>query len=120
MDTETVRCAGVVRASGRRWIGGRKPCSNSGTLEHEGRLWCKTHHPSTCEAKRKARDAKWERKWVAEKREYAQKSRDAADIVKFRALARRAAELGERREIADNLNADQILDDLAALHPEAP
>lgn len=118
MDTEVVKCAGVVRASGRRWIGGRKPCSNPGTLEHEGRLWCKQHHPPAVNAKQKAKDAAWNAKWDAEKREREQKARDAADIPKFRALAKRAAELGQRVELADNLNADQILDELAAMHKE--
>lgn len=119
MDTETVRCAGVVRASGRRWIGGRKPCSNSGTLEHEGRLWCKTHHPSAVDAKRKAKYAKWDAKWDAENREREQKARDAADILKFRALAKRAADItsSERTVVEQAL---EIARDLAAMHQEAP
>lgn len=41
-----------------------------------------------------------------------------AELEKFRALAKRAAELGQRVELADNLNADQILDELAAMHQE--
>lgn len=55
-------------------------------------------------------------KWCAKNHQ----QQDAADIPKFRALAKRAAELGERREIADTMNADQILDELAAMHKETP
>lgn len=39
-------------------------------------------------------------------------------LAEFEELAKRAAELGQRVELADNLNADQILDELAAMHKE--
>ena len=51
------------------------PCGKNATLEHEGKWYCKTHHPPTVAAKDAARDAKWraesaarDKKWKDEQR----------------------------------------------------
>lgn len=86
-------------------------CRRKGILEHQGRLWCKQHHPPTYDAKRRAKQAKWE----ALDREIEQKARDAEDIPKFRALAKRAAELVARLE-EDGVSTFGVVHDLAAMH----
>jgi len=54
---------------GRVWDGYRfYLCGKKAKHEHEGGWYCKTHHPPTVQAKRKARDERWEKKW-AERRE---------------------------------------------------
>ncbi len=40
-------------------------CGRGARYEHEGRWYCKTHHPPTIEAKNKARLEKWKCKWAA-------------------------------------------------------
>ena len=36
-----------------------RPCDRAGSYEHEGRWYCKPHHPPTEQAKRDARDKKF-------------------------------------------------------------
>ena len=36
------------------------PCGKTARYEHEGRWYCKRHHPPTVQAKLDARDKKWE------------------------------------------------------------
>lgn len=47
---EKPRCAGTVWNE-THWP---KPCTRKGVLEHDGKHYCKTHHPPTMEARRKA------------------------------------------------------------------
>ena len=54
MAEEKKQCAGVDRV-GETWNKYNKPCGNAGTLEHEGRWWCKRHHPPSIEARHNAR-----------------------------------------------------------------
>lgn len=51
------RCAGRTYDNISRLFGG---CQRNGSLEHDGKMWCKTHHPPTVEAKTKALHAKWD------------------------------------------------------------
>lgn len=70
----------------RRWNGAQYlQCGNLGKLEHDGKQWCKIHHPPTVnqkkldrELKRKAEMDEVERKW--------------AKLYKEQELNRRAAE----------------------------
>lgn len=54
---EKQKCAGRTYDVMHR---GYYPCARSGSLEHDGKMWCKTHHPPTVEAKTKAQHVKWE------------------------------------------------------------
>jgi hypothetical protein len=48
------------KCQGQVWQGyHHHPCGNSAKYEHEGRHYCKTHHPPAIAEKRAARDARW-------------------------------------------------------------
>jgi hypothetical protein len=61
-EMEKQKCAGTAYHAGRSYN-----CGRTGTLEHDGKMWCKTHHPPTVEAKTKALHAKWEAQYQARK-----------------------------------------------------
>lgn len=61
---EKQKCAGRTYDGMHR---GYYPCTRNGSLEHDGKLWCKTHHPPTVKAKEQARSAKWEAEYQARK-----------------------------------------------------
>jgi len=52
---EKHKCAGKVWSQYSTY-----QCSKTGTLEHAGNWWCKTHHPPTVDAKTEARHQKWD------------------------------------------------------------
>lgn len=54
------------------------PCSKTGSLEHDGKFWCKTHHPPTVKEKRDAKHAKWKEGWDAEQAGMAAKAKEDA------------------------------------------
>jgi hypothetical protein len=89
MDAEFVKCVGRIYRDRNSY-----PCDKRGTLEHDSKHWCKTHHPPTREARDAARDAKWcadlKAKQSRESQKLAQQLRDAADLARFRELAKRA------------------------------
>lgn len=60
---EKQKCAGRVYRFGRS-----NACTRNGSLEHNGSMWCKTHHPPTIKANADEKAAKWaaERKQRAE------------------------------------------------------
>ena len=43
------------------------PCGKTARYEHEGKWYCKTHHPPTVQEKRDARNKKWEEDWESQK-----------------------------------------------------
>lgn len=45
------------------------PCKNKAVIERNGMPYCKIHDPEYIEAKRRAREEKWEKEW-AEKKSY--------------------------------------------------
>lgn len=53
---EKQKCAGRTYDSMHR---GFYACTRNGSLEHGGKMWCKTHHPPTVEAKTKAQNENW-------------------------------------------------------------
>lgn len=61
---EKQKCAGRTYDNISRLFG---RCQHNGSLEHDGKMWCKTHHPPTVEAKEKAKSAKWEAEYQARK-----------------------------------------------------
>ena len=56
-------------------------CGNTAKHEHDGVMYCKTHHPPTVAAKEKARSEAWKAKWARECaiREKAAAARDERD-----------------------------------------
>jgi hypothetical protein len=44
---------------------GGRPCGKNAKYEHEGKWFCKIHHPPTVAEKNKARNERWEKKWAA-------------------------------------------------------
>lgn len=85
------KCAACV------WSGSDRPtqCERTGSLKHEGFLWCKTHHPPTRREREKARiaqeDAEQEREARIIRERQDRQLRDESDLREFRALARAAA-----------------------------
>lgn len=59
------KCAGEVSYGGS-W-GRYRACKHDGTLEHDGKLWCKIHHPPTAKAKRDAKYDAHTAKWQADR-----------------------------------------------------
>lgn len=53
----TDQCHGRV-SNGPRTVSFHR-CYSTGTLEHDGKMWCKLHHPPTLEIKAKARHDRW-------------------------------------------------------------
>ena len=90
------KCCGKVSPAGA-WRS--YPCGKNASMEHEGKHYCKTHHPPTVQAKRDASHAKWKAQWDAQ-RVREQAARDAAAEQKRRAdayeqLVERVKELEE-------------------------
>lgn len=55
------KCAGEV------WqMQGFFPCTKTGRHKHEGKWYCKLHHPPTVQAKRAASRDRWNAKWAAQ------------------------------------------------------
>ena len=77
------KCCGQVWPAGA-WRS--HPCGKNASMEHEGKHYCKTHHPPTVQAKRDASHAKFQAQFDAQRvREQAE--RDAAAEQKRRADA---------------------------------
>lgn len=69
--SERKRCAKrVYRGS---W-GSGFPCSNTATVEEDGKWWCRQHAPSFVAARRAKRDAELRQKWAAERAAYERKA----------------------------------------------
>lgn len=78
-------------------------CGKNASLEHDGKHYCKLHHPPTVWAKRDARNAKWDAEWEEKKKKAAEAS-TAADEQKRRAdaydqLVERVKELEEAAKL---------------------
>ncbi len=54
-------------------------CGKGAAYEHEGKWYCKTHHPPTAKAKNEARNAKWQAE-LDEKRAREKAAADAAAV----------------------------------------
>lgn len=90
------KCCGQVWSAGA-WRS--YPCGKNASMEHEGKHYCKTHHPPTVQAKRDASHAKRKAQWDAQ-RVCEQAARDADAEQKRRAdayeqLVERVKELEE-------------------------
>ncbi len=62
MTKPAERCAGSAQ------IGGPGPfsqCRFKGTLEHEGKRYCRIHHPPTVKSKNDEKHRKWQAEWAA-------------------------------------------------------
>jgi hypothetical protein len=78
MSADKKHCEGRIKSE-FGWAGTR--CNKTASLEHEGKHYCKLHHPPTIAAKREAQNAKWRAQWeardkAAERAHAAAKERD--------------------------------------------
>lgn len=71
--THEHNCAGKVYGPG---VFIPYECRHAGTVEEQGKWWCKQHAPSLVKARRKAREEAWQDKYAAERAE-AQKRAEA-------------------------------------------
>lgn len=69
------KCAGTVWSG--VWPSGY-PCGNKASLEHDGKWWCKIHHPPTVEAKAKEKHRAQEAAYEAR---LAQRRRDQIELA---------------------------------------
>lgn len=115
------KCAGRTHIKGVRLS--TYPCDKRGTLEHDGKLWCKTHHPPTAIAKQEARDAAWRARMRAESESKIQKlksiQKDAAALARFRKLAEIVASVwpGATPSPIGQILCE-VLDEMVAMHHE--
>ena len=74
MDKE--KCAGVSYRFGRSCA-----CRRNGSLEHDGRMWCRSHHPPSIKQRADEQAAQWaaERKYRAERARFENINRDLRD-----------------------------------------
>ena len=61
--TEKHQCAGNTRPSGAWYRPSR--CPRNGTLEHDGKWWCKQHHPPSVKERDEVKHAGWDADWAA-------------------------------------------------------
>ncbi len=83
--TEKTQCAKQV-SSGARWDFGGHQCSRNGQVFEEGQWWCKTHVPSTEQAKRDAHYEQYVQEGNARRDAQALLEGQAAAYVKIRAV----------------------------------
>ena len=76
--TEQHKCAGSVWSSSL--LRGYRACDKTARYEHDGKWYCKTHHPPHGEEKRRAYHAKWEAKFDAERAQREQRERERAEM----------------------------------------
>lgn len=87
-------------------------CGKNASLEHDGKHYCKLHHPPTVWAKRDARNAKWDAEWEEKKKKAAEAS-TAAEEQKRRAdaydqLVERVKELEEALRKYEDVREDMF------------
>jgi len=76
MPTDRRQCCRRV-FSNERWDFKGHLCALNATLTHEGKSYCKRHYPPNVAAKEAAQRAENERKWQAERAEWAAKDKAA-------------------------------------------
>jgi hypothetical protein len=54
-------------------------CGKKAKHEHEGKWYCKTHHPPTVQAKKEARAERWEKEWAERQERIAQQEAQQAE-----------------------------------------
>jgi hypothetical protein len=99
------------KCCGRVWSRfGFHTCSRNAKYEHEGKWFCKTHHPPTVQQKLDARNAAWEKDFEARQRAHGEAQAAKAETD------RRAALYPELLEaLKDIVNIDPVD---AALDPQ--
>lgn len=92
--TEKPRCAKQIVY----YVGlGRyaRPCKCSGLYEHEGKLWCRKHHPPTASETAKVRDGVWDAKWERERKARQKSEARAAILAELEAKAKAFHEMDQ-------------------------
>lgn len=80
------------RCAGRKFKDWRYvQCQNPGKLEHDGKMWCGTHHPPSAKARRAARNAAYDER------------------LRQEAFERLAAAEMRRRQTIDGMTDDELL-----------
>jgi uncharacterized Zn finger protein (UPF0148 family) len=87
---------------------GSHTCNKTARYEHNGKWYCKTHHPPTVEEKRRAHAAKWEAKFEARMAQITQQHREHAEMQ--RKAAAYDTLLEALKEIANTDPVDAALD----------
>jgi hypothetical protein len=65
---------------GRIWGGfSYYSCGKKAKHEHEGKWYCKTHHPPTVQAKTDARNERWEKQFAEQRERIAQQEAQRAE-----------------------------------------
>jgi hypothetical protein len=97
MSADKPTCAGAI------WTGyHRKLCGLSAKHEHDGKWYCKTHHPPTVAAKTAARDAEYRRRF--DERERILKAAESAHKERDRRAGLHSELLAELRAARDYLS----------------
>ena len=100
------KCVGRVYSG--HYIGSHT-CNKTARYEHNGKWYCKTHHPPTVEEKRRAHAAKWEAKFNAEMAQRMQQHREHAEMQRKAAAYDTLLEaLKEIVDAADGTGWDQL------------
>lgn len=78
--TEKRECVGRVNGEGRYGSFNRRYCDKNATLEHDGKWYCKLHHPPTVKAKSAARMEAYRDRVRAEVSAVREKREAAAEV----------------------------------------
>ncbi len=69
------------RCAERVWDGWHQHrCTRKGTVQEDGKGWCKQHAPALAKAKREERDRKWQEKWDRQDKERAEAKAADAEV----------------------------------------
>ena len=58
---------------------GHRKCGNNASMDHDGKHYCKLHHPPTVEARNKAKRTERQAKWEASREERRKKEQARAE-----------------------------------------
>ena len=89
-----------------------RPCDRAGSYEHEGRWYCKPHHPPTEQAKRDARDKKFREDFESRQQASREAEKAHAEMQRKAAaydglIAQRDALLEALKEIVAATDSDE-------------
>lgn len=118
VDGSEPRCCATVRRRGRgAWPTSAQQCERRGTLEHEGKMYCGTHHPDSIRKREEKSRAHWDkqrRHMQLQMRQGSAKER----VLKAAVALYRSAEpiTGELKRAVEELI--DVTEDLRALEEE--
>jgi hypothetical protein len=102
---------------GKVWGGySSNSCGKKAKHEHNGKWYCKTHHPPTVEAKKEARNERWEKQFAEQRERIAQQE---AQRVEQKRRAGLYPELLEALRMVRDADDDCHKDGLSTMPPAA-